>query len=333
MTSTLLLSSLLLVACGDKDGDTGTDATDTDGTDTDADTDTDGTDTDADTDTDGTDTDTDGTDTDGTDTDEDTDTDGSTTASIYEQLGGETGVRAVIDGTIANVAADASINWMFADADIDALKNSLHDQICAATGGGCTYSGGDMATVHSTMAITDDQWEAFVGDFLASLDTLGVDYTPTFDGGLPADALIVTLAGMKGDIVTDAAGDTVYFNQLGGHAAVSAVIDGMLVNVAADSRINGFFASTDIAALDAKLVDQVCEATGGYCTYDGLDMATAHSGMCISDADFDALVEDLLVALDDLSVPYSSGLDGSGLADTLLLALLGMRDDIVQECS
>jgi aryl-alcohol dehydrogenase-like predicted oxidoreductase len=42
----------------------------------------------------------------------------------------------------------------------------------------------------------------------------------------------------------------------------------------------------------ANLVDQICEASEGPCTYEGLDMKTAHRGMGVSDADFDALVED-----------------------------------------
>ena len=51
-------------------------------------------------------------------------------------------------------------------------------------------------------AITDDDFNALVEDLLASLDTLGVPYTAgTYDGGLPADQLIVALAGMHDDIV------------------------------------------------------------------------------------------------------------------------------------
>ena len=52
------------------------------------------------------------------------------------------------------------------------------------------------------MAITDAQWDALVGDLLAALDTLSIPYTaPSFDGGLPADALVTVLAGMHDDIV------------------------------------------------------------------------------------------------------------------------------------
>src|SRR5688500_1537455 len=74
------------------------------------------------------------------------------------------------------------------------------------------------------------------------------------------------------------------YDRLGGSAAISTVIDGLVANVAADTRINKRFEriAGDTAALRGfkqKLVDQVCQATGGPCTYTGLDMKSAHQGM------------------------------------------------------
>lgn len=117
------------------------------------------------------------------------------------------------------------------------------------------------------------------------------------------------------------------FNQIGGMAAVQAVVTEFLTVVGGDSRINGFFATTDLTTLGRLLVEQICSATGGYCVYTGRSMAEAHAGMGVTDADFDALVEDLLTALTNLGVPYA--LDGSQPIDALLFALLDMRGDIV----
>ncbi len=304
MISSVALLLLSLVAC-DADpvetaGETGSMDTDTGGMDTD---------------TGGMDTDTGGGDTD------------TAAASLYEQIGGAAAVDAVVEQFVANVAADPNINWFFAHADIPILKAQLKDQICAATGGPCTYSGGDMVTVHAGMAITDAQFDFLVADLLMALDTLGVPYA--LDGSATIDPLLFALVGMRGDIVTDPQGTVVYFNQLGGHGAVEVVIDTFLTNVLADPEINGRFATTDAAALRSHLIDQVCSATGGYCTYTGRTMLETHQGMNITEAEFNFLVGDLLKALDTLGVPYSATLDGTGLADALLLALLGMKGDIV----
>jgi len=71
------------------------------------------------------------------------------------------------------------------------------------------------------------------------------------------------------------------------------------------------------------LVDQVCEATGGPCTYTGRGMPETHDGMGVTAGEFDALVEDLVATLDEFDVPKAE--QGE------LLGLLGpMRADIVE---
>jgi hemoglobin len=113
------------------------------------------------------------------------------------------------------------------------------------------------------------------------------------------------------------------YDRLGGKEAITAVVDQFVANVAADARINGRFATTDIPKLKRHLVDQVCMAAGGPCIYTGRDMKTAHAGMKITNADFDALVEDLVGALDKFNVPKREQQE--------LLALLGpMKKDIVE---
>jgi hemoglobin len=92
---------------------------------------------------------------------------------------------------------------------------------------------------------------------------------------------------------------------------------------AGDERINPKFSRTDIPRLKKMLVDQVCEATGGPCTYTGRDMRQTHDGMGVTAGEFDALVEDLVATLNEFDVPKPE--------QDELLALLGpMRDDIVE---
>ena len=105
------------------------------------------------------------------------------------------------------------------------------------------------------------------------------------------------------------------YDRLGGKDAITAVVDDFVGNVAGDKRINGFFARADIPRLKRNLVDQICSATGGPCVYTGRDMKTAHKGMGITDADFNALVEDLTKSLNKFNVPAKEQSD--------LLAILG----------
>ncbi|MFO0707492.1 MAG: group 1 truncated hemoglobin [Nitrospira sp.] len=134
-------------------------------------------------------------------------------------------------------------------------------------------------------------------------------------------SVAVFLGGCTG-VETAPVGKPLY-DRLGGKAAISAVVEQFVANVANDTRINGRFATTDIPRLKGHLVDQVCMATGGPCTYWGRDMKTTHVGMRITNGDFNALVEDLVAALDKFKVPAKEKGE--------LLGLLGpMKKDIVE---
>jgi hemoglobin len=119
------------------------------------------------------------------------------------------------------------------------------------------------------------------------------------------------------------------YERLGGKTAIVAVVDDFVANCAADTRINTFFTATAadknrLAAFKNNLVDQICEAAGGPCKYTGKDMKTAHAGMGISDADFNALVEDLTKSLNTFKV-------GKADQDQLLGVLGPMRPQIVEK--
>jgi len=119
------------------------------------------------------------------------------------------------------------------------------------------------------------------------------------------------------------------YDRLGGKAAITAVVDEFVGHVAADTRINGFFARTAsdperLKTFKMHLVNQICEASGGPCKYTGKDMKSAHVGMGVAGGDFDALVEDLVWALDKLKVGQTE--------KTELLGALGpMKADIVEK--
>lgn len=139
--------------------------------------------------------------------------------------------------------------------------------------------------------------------------------------GFLGGALLLSAVGCAGTETMQA--QRSLYDRLGGKAAISAVVDQFVANVAGDSRINGRFATTDIPKLKGHLVDQVCMATGGPCAYKGRDMKTTHAGMNISNADFGALVEDLVKALDTFKVPAREKGE--------LLGLLGpMKKNIVE---
>src|SRR5919197_1434672 len=113
------------------------------------------------------------------------------------------------------------------------------------------------------------------------------------------------------------------YERLGGLDAIRAVVESFVVRCAGDDRINMKFVRTDIPHLKQNLVDQVCEATGGPCTYTGRSMRETHDGMQVTAGEFDAFIQDLEGVLDEFNVPQTEHQELLGL-------LLPLREEIVE---
>ena len=113
------------------------------------------------------------------------------------------------------------------------------------------------------------------------------------------------------------------YDRLGGGNAVNALTDSWVARVGGDDRANGKFARTDIERLKKEVVDQLCEATGGPCTYTGRSMRETHDGMKVTVGEFDIVMQHLRATLDELNIPKTE-------QDELVDLLRPMRDDIVE---
>ena len=139
----------------------------------------------------------------------------------------------------------------------------------------------------------------------------------------PMAALILT-ACASAPPETAPSGPTLY-QRLGGREAIKLVVDDFVTNMAADPRVNARFKGLDaakVAKLQTNLADQICDATGGPCAYLGRDMKTVHTGMGITEAEWNATVDNLVKSLNKYKVPAKE-------QQELLAALGGMKKDIV----
>lgn len=132
--------------------------------------------------------------------------------------------------------------------------------------------------------------------------------------------------GTKGG--TDATKATLW-ERLGGEKAIKAVVHDIVLVAAEDPKVN--FLRGGKVKLDAKgidhleqmLVDFVSANTGGPLRYTGKSMKDAHKGMMITDAEFDALVADMVAVLKKHKVAQSD-------IDELGKVVEGTRKDIVE---
>ena len=115
------------------------------------------------------------------------------------------------------------------------------------------------------------------------------------------------------------------YKRLGGREGIRGVVDDFVAFLVADPRVNARFTKltpAQVEKLKTNASDQICDATGGPCSYLGKDMKAAHTAMNITEADWNATVEDLIKALDKRNVAKKDQQELIGL-------LAPMKKDIV----
>lgn len=114
--------------------------------------------------------------------------------SLYDRLGGEEKIKAIVDDFTTRALADPRVNWdrkgvkyggygfsrgksMQWDpspANVEQLKKHMVQFLSLSTGGPAFYDGLEMKEAHANKHITNSEFDAAVGDLKASLDKLAV---------------------------------------------------------------------------------------------------------------------------------------------------------------
>ena len=114
------------------------------------------------------------------------------------------------------------------------------------------------------------------------------------------------------------------FEQFGGLAGLTALNEDFMAVMMADPRLEPFFRDVDRARVTKQLTEQFCAVLGGGCAYSGRDMVETHAAFKIERAHFNALVEDLQVAMDKRGIPFRA-------QNKLLAVLAPMHREIVND--
>ncbi len=114
--------------------------------------------------------------------------------ALFDRLGGEAGLTAIVDDFTPRVLQDPRVNWerkgetrggfsfhrgqsvtwKATPDNVAKLKQHLVQFLALATGGPAHYEGGEIKSVHADMHISNPEFDATVGDLKASLDRLQI---------------------------------------------------------------------------------------------------------------------------------------------------------------
>jgi hemoglobin len=117
-------------------------------------------------------------------------------------------------------------------------------------------------------------------------------------------------------------GKTLY-ERVGGMPAIKALVIGTKDRIVKDPRVNVYFAGFDLDPIVEHFIQLACVATGGPCKYQGRSMKETHKGMHITNAAFDAVMEDIMFTAKKLKVKQPE-------QDEIADLFNGLRKDIVE---
>ncbi|KDE57703.1 globin [Halostagnicola sp. A56] len=95
--------------------------------------------------------------------------------TLYERLGGENAIAAVVDEFYDRVTADELVAGYFDDVDMQKQRAHQAQFISSVTGGPVEYSGNEMAAVHDDMGITPSEFQAIATHLDDALRTFDID--------------------------------------------------------------------------------------------------------------------------------------------------------------
>ena len=95
------------------------------------------------------------------------------------------------------------------------------------------------------------------------------------------------------------------YDDMGGKPGMDRLVDASVDRYLSDPRIKDIFEESNIDRIRAELKDQFCMVAEGPCQYKGHDMTAAHKGLHLTNANFNALVEDLQLAMDEQGIAFA----------------------------
>jgi hemoglobin len=114
------------------------------------------------------------------------------------------------------------------------------------------------------------------------------------------------------------------YDALGGEAGVAKLVDAITAEYREDTKIGFLFQDTDQDYFRARLREHICQISDGGCEYTGLSMVEAHSGMDLSEAQFNDFVAASRRAMSKAGFAI-------GVQNRLLARLAPMRGEVIHQ--
>jgi hemoglobin len=109
---------------------------------------------------------------------------------------------------------------------------------------------------------------------------------------------------------------------LGGEQAIAVIVENFILEIARDERIIDHFEVSNVQRFRVMMNEHLCMVADGPCEYTGDSMIDTHAGMGVTEGDFNAIVENMMAAMNKAGIPL-------GPQNRLLARLATFRGEII----
>ncbi|GAA80416.1 group 1 truncated hemoglobin [Pseudoalteromonas sp. BSi20495] len=113
------------------------------------------------------------------------------------------------------------------------------------------------------------------------------------------------------------------YQQLDGKAGIAKLVDSFIYQIGNDEQVFHYFEHANITHFRDGFISHMCMLVEGPCTYDGDSMVAIHTGMHITEKDFNHVVDLLINAMNEQDVSHS-------LQNDILSRMAPLRDEIIK---
>ena len=112
------------------------------------------------------------------------------------------------------------------------------------------------------------------------------------------------------------------YERLGEREGIDRIVARFIVSIESEPRVAKHFEATDLDRFYDKLAEHICFLADGPCEYTGDSMVDVHTGMNITEAEFNLLAEMVLDAMDKENIPHPTQND-------LVARLVPLRSEVI----
>ncbi|GHE91813.1 group I truncated hemoglobin [Thalassotalea profundi] len=116
--------------------------------------------------------------------------------------------------------------------------------------------------------------------------------------------ILLTFSVFSCSSIKESAEQQTLYQALGQQQGIERLVNIFIKKLGQDKQIFPYFAKASVSHFRQGFISHICEASDGPCQYEGDNMVDIHTGMNINEADFNRVVELLVLAMEEAGIDY-----------------------------